>query len=66
MDKIVFVACDSRWADHDKMLHKVLQNTESKTYVCMSLPFFCEIILRQEMKPYLRKLKALTSMPSSK
>ena len=68
MDDILVIGYDDDGADHDTLVHKVLQrceevnlklNKEKCHFRCTSTPFFREVILRRGVQPDPQKIKAL-------
>ena len=73
MDDILFIGYDDNGADHDAVVHRVLQrceevniklNKEKCHFRCTSIPFFVEVIWRRGIQPDPQKIKALTDMPA--
>ena len=72
-DDILVIEYDDNGADHDAVVHKVLQrckevnlklNKEKCHFRCTPIPFFREVILRREVQPDPQKIKALMDMPA--
>ena len=70
-DDILVIGYNENGADHDTVVHKVLQryeevnlklNKEKCHFRCMSIPFFGEVISRTGVQPDPQKIKALTDM----
>ena len=74
-DYILIVHFDISGVDHDRTLHRVLQMhrkeilkfiKDNTCFRCTSVPFLSKIISRQDMRPDLRKLKALAKHATPK
>ena len=71
-DDILVIGYDENGAEHDAVVHKVLQrckevnlksNKEKCHFRCTAIPFFGEMILRRGVQLDPQKIKALTDMP---
>ena len=70
-DNILVIGCDKDGTDHDEAVHKVLRqcqdvnlklNEEKCHFRCTSIPFFGEVVSRDEVQPDSQKISALTEM----
>ena len=74
-DDILVIGYGKDRADHDKAVCKVLKwcqdvnlklNKEKCHFRCKSIPFFGEIVSRQDIQPNPQKVRALTEMLAPK
>ena len=74
-DDILVIGYDKDRTDHNKTVNRVLKccqdvnlklNKEKCHFRCTAISFFGEVVSRDGMQPYPRKISALTKMPAPK